>query len=377
MAGLPAGRVLGGDTDTIAAMAGAVGGACHGAEAFPAGAVASVIEVNGLALEPLAPGCSSCGTPDERTPPGHGRRHPRATSSVRPALPQRGGDVLAREALLTTGGGFNVLPPRPAGPPGAYVGAHGTGRFGDLVRADLAAEGIALGQPPVARGCDSGFSCRLVDDAAERTFVTWFGVEGRMLPRPLAELALEPDDVVHLSGYDLAYAHGPLVGPWFSRLPDRHTAFFDPGPVVADIATGLLHGALDRADWVSLNRDEARTLTGADDAADAARAWAASLPLPRRGVVVRDGAAGLLAARRARPDDVRHVPAPLPPFRPTDTSGAGDCHVGTFVAAVTRGDDPVTAARWANASAAICTQRVGPATGPTYAEVAVALAAVG
>ena len=182
---------------------------------------------------------------------------------------------------------------------------------------------------------------------------------------------------MHLSGYDLAYAHGPVVGPWFSGVPDRHTAFFDPGPVVAEIGTGLLRAALDRADWVSLNRDEARTLTGADDAADAARAWAGSLPLPRCGVVVRDGAAGCWLLDAARPDQVRHVPAPLPPFRPTDTSGAGDCHVGTFVAAVTRGDDPVAAARWANASAAICTQRVGPATGPTYAEVAVALAAVG
>jgi len=45
---------LGGDCDTIAAMAGAVIGACHGAEAFPRSARATVTLVNGLRLDALA-----------------------------------------------------------------------------------------------------------------------------------------------------------------------------------------------------------------------------------------------------------------------------------------------------------------------------------
>ncbi len=44
----------GGDCDTIAAMAGAVGGACHGAAAFPAHARETVSRVNGLDLDRLA-----------------------------------------------------------------------------------------------------------------------------------------------------------------------------------------------------------------------------------------------------------------------------------------------------------------------------------
>jgi ADP-ribosylglycohydrolase len=44
---------LGGDCDTIAAMAGAVAGACHGVGAFPAGALA-VIDAHGLGLSALA-----------------------------------------------------------------------------------------------------------------------------------------------------------------------------------------------------------------------------------------------------------------------------------------------------------------------------------
>jgi ADP-ribosylglycohydrolase len=45
---------LGGDTDTIAAMVGAVAGACHGVDGLPAAARRTVAEVNGLELDRLA-----------------------------------------------------------------------------------------------------------------------------------------------------------------------------------------------------------------------------------------------------------------------------------------------------------------------------------
>jgi ADP-ribosylglycohydrolase len=45
---------LGGDTDTIAAIVGAVAGACYGADAFPAHAVRTVLTVNDLPVEQLA-----------------------------------------------------------------------------------------------------------------------------------------------------------------------------------------------------------------------------------------------------------------------------------------------------------------------------------
>ncbi|HEX7834274.1 MAG TPA: ADP-ribosylglycohydrolase family protein, partial [Pseudolysinimonas sp.] len=51
-----AGAAAGGDTDTIAAIAGAIGGAIGGAGAFPPEAVVTVIEVNGLDLDPIVDG---------------------------------------------------------------------------------------------------------------------------------------------------------------------------------------------------------------------------------------------------------------------------------------------------------------------------------
>ncbi len=291
-----------------------------------------------------------------------------------PHLPVAGGDVLASDALVTTGGVFNVLAAaRRQGLAAAYLGAHGTGRFGDQARADLAAEGIGVGAPPRTDG-DTGFCVGLVDGAAERTYATYEGVEGRLDDASLAAARLGPGDAVHLSGYDLAYDHGALVAAWFAGLPTGHRTFVDPGPVVLDVDRDRLHAVLARADWVSLNHVEATALTGRPGAEDALRAWPATLPLPRAGIVVRDGAAGCWLLETARPGEVRTVPVPLAGVVAVDTAGAGDCHLGTFAAALARGEEPYAAARWANAAAALSVQRAGPATGPTHAEVASALA---
>src|SRR5437763_5505646 len=47
---------LGGDTDTIAAMTGAIGGACHGVRAFPVPARELIDQVNDLGLAAAADG---------------------------------------------------------------------------------------------------------------------------------------------------------------------------------------------------------------------------------------------------------------------------------------------------------------------------------
>jgi ADP-ribosylglycohydrolase len=70
---------LGGDCDTIAAIAGAIGGACAGAGAFPARARATVSEVNGLPLDDLA-----CGLLRLRAGDGVADRAPAPADTVPP-----------------------------------------------------------------------------------------------------------------------------------------------------------------------------------------------------------------------------------------------------------------------------------------------------
>ncbi len=78
------------------------------------------------------------------------------------------------------------------------------------------------------------------------------------------------------------------------------------------------------------------------------------------GLVVRDGARGCdVYSRDGSPE---HVGSPT--VVAVDTNGAGDVHVGAFLAALARGEDPVRAARSANEAAAVAVTRLGPATAP-------------
>jgi sugar/nucleoside kinase (ribokinase family) len=61
----------------------------------------------------------------------------------------------------------------------------------------------------------------------------------------------------------------------------------------------------------------------------------------------------------------------IPGFATTvvDTNGAGDVHNGVFLAELASGRDPLAAAKWANAAAAMAISQFGPATGPTRDDV--------
>ena len=445
---------VGGDCDTIAAMAGAVLGACHGVDAFPAAERTVLAEVNGLdldglaadllalrhvradeqptredAVDPCAPGprrapmvgetgqtrSQIAETPafDGKLASGHEfvpfATHAWANDAPRlihtgnavvdlvvevPALPPPGGDVLARSSHRHAGGGVNVMVAAARhGLSVVYAGVVGAGPNGDLVRDALATEGVALprqspepvpssGTPGMAAGRqasrapippadprDTGLVLALVNDDGERTFVTIPGAEATL---SVADLSRAPvtDDWVYVTGYSLAHdANRAALLAWLPTLPPRTKVLFDPGPLVTDLPKAAVEAVLTRADWCSANRAEAHALTGADDPAQAARRLAGRA---RQGAVVRLGAGGCLVATGGKPGrSVDCDPALVPGFAvdAVDLNGAGDTHVGAFVAALSQGADPVAAALRANAAAALAVTRRGPATAPTAAEV--------
>jgi sugar/nucleoside kinase (ribokinase family) len=281
-----------------------------------------------------------------------------------PALPEPGGDVIATRSVITPGGGLNVMVAATRQDlPVAYGGGHGTGPFGDLVRAALADAGIEVLRPPVP-DLDTGFDVALVDATGERTFVTSEGAEATPGYEPLAGLALRRDDALYVSGYGLLQPTSRTgLLRWLRGLPDGIVVLVDPGPLVDDIPGEVLAAFLARADWWSCSHREAAAITGIADGVAAAEALATMTG--RRGVLVRTGPTGCLLARRDQ--GTLHVPA----FEVTavDTNGAGDAHVGAFAAALAHGLDPYRAIRRANASAALAVTRFGPATAPTTAEV--------
>ncbi|MGD0699870.1 MAG: PfkB family carbohydrate kinase [Trebonia sp.] len=287
-----------------------------------------------------------------------------------PGLPPRGGDILATSSQVAVGGGFNVMAAAARqGLPVLYAGGHGTGPWGELVRAALAAEGIGLLRP-ADPSRDTGFDVALVESDAERTFVTSLGAESMSEPGSWDEVKAAPGDAVYVSGYGLvAPGPGAMLAAWAAALPPGVLLFVDPGPLAAQIPGPVLGPVLARCDWLSGNAREAGLLggwAGQEEGAgpeEAARRLLARTG--RAGVIVRDGPAGCFLA--LRPDAVAHLPAPT--VVAVDTTGAGDAHSGVFLAALADGRPPASAARRANAAAALAVTRPGPATCPSRAEL--------
>ena len=288
-----------------------------------------------------------------------------------PALPERGGDVLASQARTAAGGGLNVMAAAARqGLRAAYAGAHGTGPFGTLARAAMEKEGVGVIQP-AKPGLDTGFVLTIVEASGERTFLTSRGAEATLTAGDLDPVRPGARDAVYLSGYSLVHGsnRAALLG-WLARLGDGNIVFFDPGPLVGSIPAGALATVLGRADWLTCNAREAAILAGTADpraaAAVLARRAGQAGRAGRPGVIVRTGPDGCLIGLPAA--GVVHVPG----FQVDvlDTNGAGDAHSGAFIAALAAGAAEVTAARSANGAAALSVTRRGPATAPTGEELA-------
>ena len=289
-----------------------------------------------------------------------------------PALPERGGDMLAESAAVEVGGGFNIMAAAVRqGLPVVYAGGHGTGPWGDKVRAALAAEGIGLLRPPDPYA-DTGFDVALVEgrrraDVRHRPGRRVAARAGRVGPGP---------GPARRRGLRIRLRPGPArVGSGPRRLGGRPAA---RSPAVRRSRAagrghpgGLLDPVLARCDWWSCNQREAALLTGSRDPTEAARRLAGRTG--RADVIVRAGPDGCVVAMRtpgpAMADGLSLSQIPAPAVTAVDTTGAGDAHSGVFLASLAAGLTVGDAARRANAAAALTVTRSGAATSPTRAEL--------
>ena len=285
-------------------------------------------------------------------------------------LPATGGDVLANSASFEAGGGFNVMAAaRRNGLPVVYLGRHGTGRFGDLARAAMQAEGIEMALA-ASDDKDTGLCVSLTEATTERTFISHIGAEGDLLAQDLANAVPRDDDYVYVSGYSLLLeGKAQALLDWLLALPRQITVVFDPGPLVKAPDSALMVALLPRIDIWTSNGPEALAFTGASDLAGALLKLNEHLPADTL-LVVRDGPNGCWISRNGQAE---HVPGFK--VKAVDSNGAGDAHAGVFIAGLANGLAPAVAARRANAAAALAVTRWGPATSPGTAEVDALLSA--
>ncbi|MCU0071475.1 PfkB family carbohydrate kinase [Pseudomonas koreensis] len=280
------------------------------------------------------------------------------------ALPQIGGDVLAQSASFEAGGGFNVMAAAARnGLPVVYLGRHGNGRFGDLARQAMNAEGIRIGiEQPAER--DTGICVALTDASAERSFISYIGAEGEVTAAELNSVAAEAGDYVYVSGYSLLHrGKAQALLDWMLALPKTINVVFDPGPLVESPDSPMMQALLPRIDVWTSNSVEALRFTDAADIETALDRLTVHLPQDVL-MVVRDGPQGCWIHQRG---GRRHVPGFK--VQAVDSNGAGDAHAGVFVAGLAQGLAADEAARRANAAAALAVTRWGPATSPGTAEV--------
>ena len=275
-------------------------------------------------------------------------------------IPEAGAEVETPYLRAEAGGGFNAMAAAARmGVSVVYAGTLGTGLMADLALQAILAEKIALLSNERVAG-EQGSCVAITDRNAQRSFISHHGAERQVSREHLSLVKAGIQDILLLTGYALYKAESASTFvPWLDSFPRVPRLLFDPGPMIAEIPAAALDAAFHRADWLSLNADEARFATGSSSAADAARQLSAN----RAGAIVRTGGDGCWLGEPGGP--ARHIPA----FNvsPVDSNGAGDAHNGAFIAALLIGCAPSEAAVIANAAAALSTLKPGPATSPDLA----------
>ena len=241
----------------------------------------------------------------------------------------------------------------------AYVTRLGDDAFGRLFRALWSAEGVAL--DGVATDPEAPTGVYFVTHGPSGHAFSYLragSAASRLAPSNLPLDVIRASRTLHVSGISQAISTSACDAVFAAIAAAREAGArvsYDPNlrpklwPLARARAIAL--ATIAQADWCLPSREDAEWAfgTGEPDAVIGACRRAGA-----RGVVYKRGAEGCVV------DDGRSRVV-LAPHRvaSVDATGAGDCFDGAFVARLSAGDDPVSAARYANAAAAIATTGYG------------------
>ena len=400
---------IGGDTDTIGAIAGAILGAALGVQVLPTDSLTMIEEVSHLGLSSVAgdllelrdqallgrqeespTSASPAADPDADTSP----EEPATTSSpdsiegrvvlmgqilvdrvVQGAGPIYGGGYeRARDAGTHVGGGFNALvAARRMRAEAISLSPIGTGPHASLITDALAREGIVDAGPRV-EGMDNGFCIALIDRRAERTFISTKGAETMTPASVWADFVrtMSPGDVLYIDGYLMDHpANKEAAEAALRALPEGVRVVLDVSPVIG-IPDGIPPTTL-----ISMSTSEAASLwRHADRKAINVRSWLPAEDAPiamatllQHDVVVRAGKDGAYFTRYT--DSAQLSSTHIPPLNveAIDTNGAGDAHTGVLAASLAQGLPMERALLLANCAGALASTTVGPATCPPRTQI--------
>ena len=394
---------IGGDTDTIGAIAGAILGAVLGFEVFVGRGLAQVelashLDLPSVALEllelrsahepaanaPTSPeteGASEANVPEVPAPasssdPGAGRvvlmgqiLVDRVLQGARPI--HGGGSEWARDGGTHVGGGFNALvAARRMGAEAISLSPIGTGPHASMIEAALAREGIVDAGPRVD-GVDNGFCVAMIGHDAERTFISTKGAETMTPETAWADFVrtMSPGDVLYIDGYLMDHpANREAAEAALRVLPEGVRVLLDVSPVIGIPESMPTHHAI-----ISMNSVEARAIAKQSRLDGYLPFDSLSCRLAQtlgRDTLIRLGASGACFARSASPDSetsAAHIPTPT--IDAVDTNGAGDAHTGVLAASLALGIPLERGLVLANCAGALASTMPGPASCPTREDI--------
>ena len=401
---------IGGDTDTIGAIAGAILGGLLGVEAFDATMLAQVESASGLHLTEAAtamlslrgPSGGSADTQAASKPatsttvdaPTDTRPTEETTASSPTATPSDGRVVLmgqilvdrvlqgarpihgggsewARDGGTHVGGGFNALvAARRMGAEAISLSPIGAGPHASMIEAALAREGIVDAGPRVD-GVDNGFCVAMIGHDAERTFISTKGAETMTPETAWADFVrtMNPGDVLYIDGYLMDHpANREAAEAALRVLPEGVRVLLDVSPVIGIPESLPAHHAI-----ISMNSVEARAIAKQSRLDGYLPFDSLSCRLAQtlgRDTLIRLGASGAYFARYASPDSkTSAAQIPTPTVDAVDTNGAGDAHTGVLAASLALGIPLERGLVLANCAGALASTVPGPASCPTREDI--------
>jgi ribokinase len=244
----------------------------------------------------------------------------------------------------------------------AMIGCVGSDVFGQALLDNLTQAGVGVSGVTRVSG-PSGVAPILVDDKGQNSIVVVPGANGKVDIAAVDRHA----DLIRSAGMVLCQLELPLstVDHTIALCAEAGVpVMLDPAP-----AAPLPDDVFTRIAWFTPNETEALLYTSPNASPETAASELIAKGLA--GVVLKRGAEGAYVAT------AQGLTAWVKPFKVQviDTVGAGDCFNGAFAVALLEGLDPIAAARFASAAAAISvTRRGAQASMPTRAEVDALLA---
>ena len=400
---------IGGDTDTIGAIAGAILGAALGVQVLPADSLSMIEEVSHLGLSSVAGDLlelrdqALVGRQEESPTSASPAAGPDADMSPEEPAPASSptspagrvvlmgqilvDHVLAGNALVYGGGservndegfhvsaGFNVLTAaRRMGAEAVSLSPIGTGPHASMIEAALVREGIVDAGPRLT-DCDNAYRTALITGSGKCTIIAMKGAETMAPETAWADVvrAMKPGDVLFIDGSLMEHPSNKVAADNALRvLPEGVRVVLDVSPIVG-IPDGLPSNTI-----ISMNDDESQDLW--KRIPDEERKFPSWLPADKAAtalaarlghhILVRKDDSGAYFAPADGAADLSSFHIPTPSVRTADTNGAGDAHSGVLAASLAQGIPLDRALVLANCAGALASTVIGPASCPTREDI--------